>query len=155
MWKIPDDFSRPVFSAYDQIFSAHRNCHLQLPKTAILFFMSVGVDYLVENTKSKELPEQFPRFLNRCPIWEIENEGICFLDAGRGAPQACDTVETLAALGVENIVSVGMFGAFDPKVSVGEILSPEKVFVEEGTSLHYYDSIEYSEPNEDFLKREN
>ena len=91
------------------------------------------------------------RFLNRCPIWELPEARVCFLDGGRGAPQACDTVETLAALGVKKILAVGMFGAFDQRVTVGEIITPEKAYVEEGTSLHYYESIECSQPDSRFL----
>ena len=152
MWRLPDDRSEPVIKAKDHIFSAHRNCQLQLPKTAIVFFMGKGVEYLCENYPARKLPELFPRFANRCPIWEIGAYQICFLDGGRGAPQACDTVETLAALGVENIFTVGMFGAFDPRVRVGEIIAPEKAFVEEGTSLHYYRSIAYSTPDRTLLE---
>ena len=77
---------------------------------------------------------------------------LCFLDGGRGAPQAVDTVETLAALGVKNIIAVGMCGAYDENVCVGEIIAPQKAFVEEGTSLHYYESIEASYPNGDLLE---
>ena len=77
--------------------------------------------------------------------------GLCFLDGGRGAPQAVDTVETLAALGVKNIIAVGMCGAYDPCVRVGEIIAPGKAFVEEGTSLHYYETIEASCPDAGLL----
>lgn len=45
-----------------------------------------------------------------------------------------------------------MFGAFDDKVDVGDIVVPLKVFVEEGTSLHYYQSIEYAEPDKGMAK---
>ena len=47
---------------------------------------------------------------------------------------AVDTLETLNALGVKNVVSVGMFGAFSEKISSGAILVPNKAFSEEGTS---------------------
>lgn len=147
MWCFSKDQTEPVIRARDQISSAHRECHLQLPETAIVFFMSRGVEHLRESFAARELPELFPRFLNRCPIWEIPESGVCFLDGGRGAPQACDTVETLAALGVKKILAVGMFGAFDRRIRAGEIITPEKAYVEEGTSLHYYESIEYAEPD--------
>lgn len=147
MWYLPNDRSEPIITAKEQISSAHRGCRLSLPKTALVFFLSRSVEYLCGHYPAKELPEPFPRFLNRCPVWEIEEERVCFLDGGRGAPQAADTVETLAALGVENIIAVGMCGAFDPRVKVGEIITPEKAFVEEGTSLHYHGPIEYSEPD--------
>ncbi len=152
MWYFSTDNTLPIITAKDQVNSAHRECRLQLPKTAVVFFMSKCIDYLYENYQAKELPESFPRFLNRCPIWEISEYQICFLDGGRGAPQACDTIETLAALGVKNILAVGMFGAFDPQVKLGEVITPGKAFIEEGTSLHYYESIDFSQPDNDLLQ---
>lgn len=151
MWCLPDDKSKSVIAAAEQIHSAHRECHLHLPQTAIVFFMSKGTEYLAECYDAVEMAEPFPRFLNRCPIWEIKEFQVCFLDGGRGAPQAADTVETLAALGVRNIIAVGMFGAFSQSVQLGETITPEKAFVEEGTSLHYYESIEESYPDHSLL----
>lgn len=147
MWRLPNDNSRPVITAAEQICSAHRGCHLHLPQTAIIFFMGGGTAYLTENYAARELPELFPCFLNRRPIWEMDHLPACFLHGGSGAPQAADTVETLAILGVKNIIAVGMFGAFSPLVQPGEIVLPEKALVEEGTSLHYYGEIEASRPD--------
>lgn len=152
MWCLPNDRSKAIITADEQMNSAHHKCHLRLPETAVLFFMSKGTDYLIAHYNTEELAEPFPRFLNRCPIWEIKDLNLCFLDGGRGAPQAVDTVETLAALGVKNIIAVGMCGAYDENVRVGEIIAPKKAFVEEGTSLHYYESIEASYPNGDLLE---
>lgn len=151
MWRLPDDNSQAIITAADQINSAHQACRLQLPETAIVFFMSRGTDYLLAHYPAEEMEEPFPRFLNRCPIWKMKAMPLCFLDGGRGAPQAVDTVETLAALGVRNIIAVGMCGAYDEKVRLGEILAPEKAFVEEGTSLHYYEALEASYPNRNLL----
>lgn len=151
MWCFPDDDSKAVITATEQVHCAGHECRMRLPETAIVFFMSRGTEYLAEHYGGEELPEPFPRFLNRCPIWEIPGQNLCFLDGGRGAPQAADTVETLAAPGVRNIIAVGMCGAFDERVHIGEIIAPEKAFVEEGTSLHYYESIDASLPDGDFL----
>ena len=148
MYRLPDDDSAAIITAAEHIHSGHGDCHLHLPETAIVFFMSRCTEYLAERYKAKLLPELLPRFLNSCPIWEMPERNLCFLDGGRGAPQAADTVEILAALGVKNIIAVGMCGAYDAKVSVGEIIAPPKVFVEEGTSLHYYESIHASFPDE-------
>jgi len=150
MWRFADDNTLPIITAKDQADGALERA--DLPKTAIVFFMSKCADYLCETYQAQELSELFPRFLNRCPIWRFNEHELCFLDGGRGAPQACDTVETLAALGVKNILAVGMCGAFDPRVKLGEIIAPEKAFVEEGTSLHYYESIEYSKPDSGLLQ---
>lgn len=149
MWRLHNDNTRPVITAYDQIHSAHRGCALQLPQTAIVFFMSKCTDYLAENYASEEMPQLFPCFLKRRPIWEMKDMPVCFLDGGGGAPQAADTVETLAVLGVKNIIAVGMFGAFSHLIQPGEIIIPEKAFVEEGTSLHYFESIDASHPDAD------
>lgn len=152
MWRLHDDDSKAVISASEQIHCAHRECRLRLPETAIVFFMSKGTNYLAAHYHAEELSEPFPRFLNRCPIWEIKEQHLCFLDGGRGAPQAVDTVETLAALGVKTIIAVGMCGAFSEQVHAGEIIAPEKAFVEEGTSFHYYESIDASFPDADLLQ---
>ena len=153
MWCFPNDQTVPIITAEAQLNSSHRDHFaLQLPETAILFFMSRGVNYVCAHYAARELPEPFPCFLNRRPVWELADDPICFLDGGRGSPQACDTVETLAALGVKRLIAVGMFGAFDPRISIGEIIAPEKAFVEEGTSLHYYASIEYAAPDDRLLK---
>lgn len=152
MWCLPNDSSKAVIIAAEQINGAHRECRLRLPETAVLFSMSKGTDYLIEHYNTEEMAEPFPRFLNRCPIWEIKDLNLCFLDGGRGAPQAVDTVETLAALGVKNLIAVGMCGAYDENIRAGEIIAPQKAFVEEGTSLHYYESIEASYPNGDLLE---
>ncbi len=152
VWRSPDDDTQPIISAKEQIVSNLRECHLALPKTALVFFMSKGVEYLAERYGATRYDELFPRFLNRCPIWHVGGEqDICFLDGGRGAPQAVDTVETLRALGVKNMIAVGMCGAYSRDVKSGDILAPNKAFVEEGTSPHYYEHIEYAEPDGDML----
>ena len=93
-----------------------------------------------------------PRFLQGGPVWKL-NEKICFLDGGRGAPQAVDTIETLAVLGVKRVVTVGMCGGFSEQVAVGDILVPDKAFVEEGTSLHYYEQIDFARPDEQLFEQ--
>ena len=62
-------------------------------------------------------------------------------------------METLAALGVKTVITVGMFGAFSEEIESGDIVIPNKAFVEEGTSLHYYSNIEYSQPSEELLRK--
>lgn len=153
MWKFDEDKTKPVLSAQKHIESAHKAGCKKLPDTAVLFYMHSGVDYILNNYNTELITEKFPRFLNSCPIYGIKNCGICILDGGRGAPQAVDTIETLARLKIKNVIAVGMFGAFDKKVNIGDIVIPSKAFVEEGTSLHYYSSIDYAEP--DFLLHKN
>lgn len=147
-WKYEGDITKPVLTAKEHIESSHSaTTTLKLPNTAILFFMHSGVDYFVEKYNCPLILKKLPRFLQGGPVYQL-NDNICFLDGGRGAPQAVDTVETLSVLGVKTILSVGMFGAFGSEAKIGNIVVPAKAFVEEGTSLHYYSSIEYAEPDE-------
>ncbi len=139
MWKFPDDGSRAVITAKENIESIHgAGSTLRLPARAVVFFMSRGVDYLLESCDCRLLTEKLPRFLLGGPVYALGND-LCFLDGGRGAPQAADTLETLAALGVKNVIAVGMCGAFSEELRSGEILVPTLAFSEEGTSRHYYE----------------
>ena len=147
MWRLPDDDTKPVITAREQVHIALKGGSMQLPPTAIVFFMGGGAEYLAAKYDAEELPGQFPCFLKRRPVWTLRDQPICFLNGGSGAPQAADTVETLAVLGVRNILLVGMFGAFSPLIQAGEILVPEKAFVEEGTTLHYYEQLECALPD--------
>ena len=149
MWKYPEDDSRAVITAQQNIESVHGSGQqLRLPQTAVVFFMSRGVEYLLGTHDCRLLTEKLPRFLMGGPVYSL-NDKICFLDGGRGAPQAADTVETLAALGVKNVIAVGMCGAFSEGLRAGDILVPPLVFSEEGTSRHYYEHPESFTPSED------
>lgn len=154
MFRLKNDNSLPVITAQKHIKSCRKTAdELHLPKTAILFFMHGGVEYLSENYNCELITEKFPRFLNSCPIYKAVDYEFCFLHGGHGAPQAVDTLETLNALGVEQIVTVGMFGTFGENVECSDIIIPSKAFVEEGTSLHYYEDILFSSPDEALHKK--
>ena len=153
MWRFPDDDSRAVLTAKENIESIHgAGAALRLPERAVVFFMSRGVDYLLETRDCRLLTEKLPRFLMGGPVYAIGND-LCFLDGGRGAPQAADTVETLAALGVRELICVGMCGAFSPLLRSGDILVPERCFSEEGTSWHYFEQAEVFEPDARLCER--
>lgn len=156
MWKFDDDKTAAVLTAREHVACGHNgegNCPaLVLPETAILFYMHSGPQYLQEHYPCTLLTEKLPRFLQGGPVWKLD-EKICFLDGGRGAPQAVDTIETLAVLGVKRVVTVGMCGGFSEQVAVGDILVPDKAFVEEGTSLHYYEQIDFAQPDEQLFEQ--
>lgn len=152
MWKFNEDNTSAVITAEKHIDSCRKNGCFELPKTAVLFYMHSGVDYLKKNYKSRLVMDHFPSFLNSRPIYKMKNYDICFLHGGWGAPMAADTLETLNVLGVKNVVSVGMFGAFSKNINSGDIVVPSKAFCEEGTSNHYYESIETAFPNEQLYK---
>lgn len=152
MWKFEDDRTATVLTAREHVACGHNGPVVSLPETAILFYMHSGPQYLQEHYPCTLLTEKLPRFLQGGPVWKLD-EKICFLDGGRGAPQAVDTIETLAVLGVKRVVTVGMCGGFSEQVAVGDILVPDKAFVEEGTSLHYYEQIDFAQPDEQLFEQ--
>ena len=109
-----------------------------LPEKAVVFCLGKGIPVLKETYPCYQIMEHLPGFITRAEVLGIENApGICFLHGGRGAPQVACTVETLRVLGVKEILMVGLCGGFGENQSVGDILLPEKIWCEEGTSLHY------------------
>lgn len=148
MWKFDDDKSPAVITAEKHIKAGRKGSFESLPRTAILFYMGSGAEYTESRYKVTLITDRLPSFLNSRPVYRLEPYDICFLHGGWGAPMAADTVETLCALGVKNIVSVGMCGAFAKNVDAGDIIIPNKAFSEEGTSLHYYENTNSFYPNE-------
>lgn len=147
MWNFKEDNTSAVITADKHIASSRKGGGISLPETAVLFYMHGGIEYMISNYDTELISKHFPSFLNSRPIYRIKNSDVCFLHGGWGSPMAVDTLETLAALGVKKIISIGMFGAFAEGVNSGDILIPGKAFTEEGTSFHYFDKIEYSKPN--------
>ena len=146
MWKYDCDNTRPVITAQANAQSAHAGAgDIRLPQTAVLFFMNDGVEYLTRNFDCQVITQSLPRFLQKCPVYAMGN--VCFLHGGRGAPQAADTLETINALGVKKVISIGLCGAFAPGLNAGDAVVPDMALVEEGASLHYYSHIERAYPD--------
>ena len=69
MWRIAGDDTPPVLTAEGNIQSGHsERITLELPKTAIVFFMGKATEYLAEKYGCAMLTDRFPRFLKVCPI---------------------------------------------------------------------------------------
>ena len=87
MWRIAGDDTPPVLTAEGNIQSGHgERITLELPKTAIVFFMGKATEYLAEKYGCAMLTDRFPRFLKVCPIYRFKEHEICFLNGGSGAP---------------------------------------------------------------------
>lgn len=153
MWKYPNDKTKSVLTAEKHIEGCHKSKCGSLPRTAVLFYMHSGVAYAKKHYACELITENFPSFLNARPVYKVKEADVCFLHGGWGAPMAADTVETLFALGVRNIVSVGMCGSFSQRLESGDILIPDKAYAEEGTSLHYYENADCFYPCEGLRKK--
>jgi purine-nucleoside phosphorylase len=145
MWKHEEDNSEAIITAKKHVISSHKSEKaVNLPPKAVVFCIGSAIEYLKKNYITKVIIKKIPKFIggSECLIIEEYSE-VCFVHGGYGSPAIADTVETLIALGVKDIILVGMCGGFSDKVNVGDVIIPNRILSEEGTSLHYYESIEF------------
>lgn len=142
MWFFPDDKTPPVLQPRPLIAGKYSDTAASvLPPKAVIFCLGRGLPVLEENFPTEQLLQELPAFINDTRVLSIPGHAeICFLHGGYGSPQAACTIETLGALGVREVFLVGLCGGFGPDTHVGEILLPEKIWSEEGVSLHYFES---------------
>jgi len=152
-WCSEDDRTAAIITAEKQAVKEGEQ-NEKLPETALVFFMGKSMKHLLECAPEQWTARPLPKFLQGGQSVYVHASGrVCMLNGGWGAPMAADTVETLAALGVKKIICAGMCGGYGENVDFGDIILPTKSFVEEGTSRHYYEVIEYAEPSADLLNR--
>ena len=54
-----------------------------------------------------------------------------------GAPYAVMLLDTLVAWGVKQFLFLGWCGSITKQVSIGDVVVPDRAFIDEGTSIHY------------------
>ena len=147
-WCFEEDRTRPVFTAEEHVKSKHvQGKAPRLPRRAVVFCLGRGLPLLAERFPTQLLCQRLPGFITHTPVLAVEGwEGLCFLDGGRGAPQAACVIETLHALGTEEILLLGLCGAFGEAVQVGDVLLPARLLCEEGVSRHYLPDPETAVP---------
>ncbi|MGI6255484.1 MAG: nucleoside phosphorylase [Acutalibacter sp.] len=138
-WYDPMDQTAPVIQAGAHIQSKYPGMEMPtLPVKAVVFCLGKGMAVLEERFSVEPRMEKLPGFITHSKVdVVIGHPDVCFLHGGYGAPQAACTVETLHALGVQELLLVGLCGGFHPQLQVGDVVIPEKIWSEEGTSLHY------------------
>lgn len=138
-WYDRNDHSEPVLSPRKQIASKYPDMEIPvLPARAVVFCLGKGMAVLKEHYACFPIMEKLPGFITHSEVAGAEGiADTCFLHGGYAAPQITCTVETLHVLGVKEVFLVGLCGGFGGELSVGDVMIPEKIWSEEGTSLHY------------------
>ncbi len=147
-WFDPEDHSRPVINPLEQIAGKYPGMQMPvLPAKAVVFCLGKGLPVLREHYPCHIIMEKLPGFITHSEVLGIEDiPGVCFLHGGYASPQAACTIETLHVLGVREVFLAGLCGGFDRCLSVGDVLLPERILCEEGTSFHYMESPGFAEP---------
>lgn len=148
-WFWEDDRTRPVFTAAQHIASKHVSGPVcRLPRRAVAFCLGRGLPLVRERWETRTVMERLPGFITHSPVLAAAgHEDVCFVDGGRGAPQAVCTVETLHALGVKELLVVGLCGAFGEEIQVCDVLLPRRIRSEEGASRHYFAAPDMAAPD--------
>ncbi len=145
-WTLANDRTSPVITAERHIHSPHGSAsEIILPNTCVIFEMGKAMSYLKTHYDTTVLVERLPCFIADSACISLKgNENLCFVHGGYGAPAAVDLLETILALGVQQVIVAGMCGGFGVNIQVGDVVIPQRILCEEGTSHHYYEEIEYA-----------
>lgn len=148
-WRLPNDHSEAVITAKKHIASSHGGAApIRLPETCVIFEMGMAIPCLEKHFSTVTLAERLPGFITDGKCVAVDGSpGVCFAQGGYGAPAAADTLETVLALGVRRVLMLGMCGGFSADIHVGDVVIPNLVFCEEGTSQHYLGPVEQVSPD--------
>ena len=154
-WAFSEDNTQAVITADKHVRSRHGSSGLKkLPETCVIFELGMGMRFLKENYDTVTIYDRLPCFLDNPECASLKGyPEVCFTKGGYGSPAAVDTLETVRALGVKRILVVGMCGGFGKEIQVGDVVVPESILCEEGTSHHYYETAEFVRPEETFANQ--
>lgn len=124
----------------------HIHCDLKLPKKAIVSPLSSMTKYVLSQGK-------FKHYWCEADIYVDEQKGYCYVTgAGIGAPAMACALEILIALGVKELLLIGLAGSLQPEVLAGDIVLCSGAVADEGISAHYAPK-EISTPSEIMVQR--
>jgi len=154
-WMLPKDRSESIISAKKHITSKH-GFHIdgKIKETGFLFEMGYAIPMIQEKYPIVEVIEKLPCFLYQRKCVNIDGiENVSFIQGSYGAPASVDVLETVLELGVKRIVVVGFCGGIGKEVQVGELIVPNEIEREEGTSYHYLEPDQKCSPNMELLEK--
>lgn len=137
-WFDSIDATQPVITA-EALLRAEGSPILKAdPQTvAVTFHTRSALRYLDSSGIRRPLG-RLPRFLGPTDLGCVADPArVWLLEGGFGAPAAVDTLEVLRACGVRQLLMVGLCGGLAAGAKVGDIIVPDAVLREEGTSYHY------------------
>jgi len=76
-------------------------------------------------------------FMSRHYLGDCGGNRVSLVGPVMGAPYAVALLDTLAAWGVRQFLFLGWCGSISKRVGIGDIVVPERAFIDEGTSRHY------------------
>jgi len=108
---------------------------LQLGKRCVMVANQPDFDYLHRLLKTGN--SQSRRILMSRLNFGFENSLISLIGPFIGAPYAVILLESMIAWGITEIVFLGWCGAVSENIRIGDVIIPDKAFIDDGTSHNY------------------
>jgi uridine phosphorylase len=108
---------------------------LKVPKYIFLSLSVGAIQPLIKETKAEEVV-----WIYRArPLYvgNVSGNPVGIIWAAPGAPLATVVMEDLIACGAKLFIGIGLLGAFQPSINVGDYIIPSWAVRDEGTSHHY------------------
>lgn len=122
-----------------------------IPRSVIIYY-SRHLKNFIENTHSVQRQKGF--YGAEMVLLDDYRQTIgCIGNFGFGAPVTIAVCEELIALGIRNIVSVGLAGTLQKSLKPGDIVVCNKAIRDEGTSHHYLPPSKYAYAASDLTER--
>ena len=140
--KIPkEDYSEPPLITPERSVRLRAKAYglkmedLKVPKCVVLSLTVVATELLVKHANAEPVP-----WIYRARPFYVGNvEGISVgvIWGAPSAPLATFVMEDLVACGARVFIGVGLLGAIQPDIQIGDFIIPVEAVRDEGTSLHY------------------
>lgn len=129
-----------------QGYAQHIAGGLKLPSKAIICPITSLTKYVTSHNKWK-------KYTCEADIYVLENTDICYVtNFGYGAPAMAMKLEILIALGVKEVVFIGLAGSLQEEVQPADIVLCDEALCDDGTSP-CYTVAETTKPNKTLLAK--
>lgn len=109
----------------------HIRCDLKLPKKAVICPLSSMTSFV-------QSQGNFKKYNCEADIYADDKKGICYVTGfGIGAPAMAMALEVLIALGVKELVLMGIAGSLQPEAVAGDVVLCDGALADDGVTAHY------------------
>lgn len=141
-WFDPEDESPSVIRPELQDKQGDR-----LPSNLLVVFAKDVLENLRMELKLTRSEEDFRFFGGTCGLYLDHSKNIALIEGTIGAPVGVSAIHTAISRGVTRVFVVGLCGAVDNSLRVGNLVIPVECVREEGTSFHYIPSDRLAVPD--------
>ncbi|MDG1839717.1 MAG: hypothetical protein P8J64_03150 [Dehalococcoidia bacterium] len=119
----------------------------QLPPNLLVVFAKDVLDGLRTDLNLTRLDRDLYFFGGSTPLYLNESKSVVLIEGTISAPIGISAIQTAISRGVTRVFVVGLCGAVNDSLEVGDLIVPLECVREEGTSFHYLARDKLAVPN--------